>query len=85
MKETTRKLLERVDEEHDWRKGGTYSNGGTELHQTDVCRVCGLQRQWETDPQHNIEDEYTFIDADGNETPLRWVATRKCLTDIKVE
>jgi len=81
MKEITRKLLEQVDEEHDWREGGVHSRGGTELNRTDVCRVCGLQRYWEDDSQNNINDEYTFIDENGNELTLREAAARKCLSE----
>jgi hypothetical protein len=81
MKETTGKLLEKIEEEHDWRKGQTWGGRGTYLSSTDVCRVCGLHRQWETDPQNGVHDEYTFSDAAGNEIPLRWVATRKCLPE----
>jgi len=81
MKETTRKLLERVDEEHDWREGKTYSGGGTELYRTDVCRVCGLQRRWEDDSQNGVHDEYTFVDVYGNDIPLRGVVAKKCLPE----
>jgi len=81
MKETTRKLLEQVDQEHDWREGKTYSGGGTKLYRTDVCRVCGLQREYVDDRQNNIDGEYTFVDADGNEIPLREAAARKCLPE----
>jgi len=81
MKETTRKLLERVDEEHDWREGKTYSGGGTKLYRTDVCRVCGLQREYVDDRQNGVHGEYTFIDADNHEVPLREVVAKKCLPE----
>jgi len=81
MKETTGKLLERVDEEHDWREGQTWGGRGTYLSRIDVCRVCGLQRRWEDDSQNGVHEEYTFIDADGNEFPLREVVARKCLPE----
>jgi hypothetical protein len=79
MKETTKKLLEQVDKEHDWREGQTWGGRGTYLSRTDVCRVCGLQRYWEYDIQHGIDDEYTFIDENDNELTLREASTRKCL------
>jgi len=81
MKETTKKLLEQVDKEHDWREGQTWGGRGTYLSRTDVCRVCGLQRQYVDDRQNNIDGEYTFIDADNHEIPLREAAARKCLSE----
>jgi len=81
MKKTTAKLLEQVDEEHDWKEGQTSAFGGVGVRRTDVCRVCGLQRRWEDDWQNDINDEYTFFDENGNELTLREAAARKCLPE----
>lgn len=66
MKESTRKLLEQVDEEHDWIKGQTYSGGGTEYHSTDECQVCGLRRHYQSDQQNGIEAHYRFSLGDAD-------------------
>jgi len=80
MNEITRKLLEQIDKEHDWKEGRVYSQGGTRLCRTDVCRVCGLERCWVDDSQNYIHDEYTFV-FDESEIPLREAAARKCLSE----
>jgi len=79
MKETTKKLLDEVSAAHDWDEGQTYSNGGTEYHSTDVCRVCGLRRHWQSDRQNGIEDRYRFSDGEnGSDLSLRQAITRGC-------
>jgi hypothetical protein len=70
MKEKTRILLDQVDEAHDWINGRAYSNGGTELHTTDTCQVCGLQRHYKSDTQNGIEGYYWFSDSHGEELTL---------------
>jgi len=77
-KEITEKLLEKVDKMHDWREGQTRSGGGTYLYRIDVCRICGLERHWESDRQNGIDSEYTFIDEHGLPLTLREAAAREC-------
>ena len=79
MKDSTKKLLAQVDDAHDWQEGQCYSGGGTELHATDTCRVCGLRRHWRNDPQNDIDDEYRFSDSEtGEDLTLRQAAARGC-------
>jgi hypothetical protein len=42
MKDRTRKLLDTIENAHDWEEGQVYSGGGTQLSSTDTCRICGL-------------------------------------------
>jgi len=77
-KEVTQKLLEQVDKMHDWREGQVHGGGGTYYSQTDVCRICGLQREWVDDHQNGIHDEYSFADENGQPLILREAAARKC-------
>jgi hypothetical protein len=81
MKETTSELLEKVDKEHDWREGQVYGGNGTYLSSTDVCRVCGLRRFWETDRQNHIDNEYSFRDENDQPITLKEAAARKCLPE----
>ena len=60
MKERTKELLAKVDEEHDWVEGQVWSGGGTELHSTDICQVCNLRRHYQSDIQNGIEGHYRF-------------------------
>ena len=79
MKDSTKKLLAQVDDAHDWQLGQAYSGGGTELHSTDVCRVCGLRRHWRNDSQNDIEDEFRFSDSEtGDDLTLRQAVARGC-------
>jgi hypothetical protein len=77
-KELTKELLEKVDEKHDWREGRVWGGNGTYLSSTDVCRICGLQRHWESDRQNGIDWEYTFSDEQGQPLTLREAAAREC-------
>jgi hypothetical protein len=86
MKETTMKLLEKVDREHDWISGDRitrqiYYRRITYHSKIDVCRICGLQRQWVDDIQHGIYSEYSFADEYGRPLTLREAAARKCLSE----
>lgn len=73
MKERTKELLEKVDEEHDWIEGQASSNGGTEIHSTDVCQVCGLRRHFKSDTQNGIEGYYRFSVGDEDLSLLQAV------------
>jgi hypothetical protein len=77
-KEVTEQLLEKVDKMHDWREGQVYGGRGTYLSRTDVCRICGLQREWVDDRQNGIHDEYSFVDEHGQPLTLREAAAREC-------
>lgn len=56
-----RLVLERqVDAAHDWLEGQTYSGGGTSLSSTDRCRICGLERRWESDSQNGVPSHYLY-------------------------
>ena len=78
MKDTTKKLLDRVDANHDWDQGQPWSTGGTTLSLIDTCRVCGLHRNWFSDRQHEISDRYTFSTSDGVAVTLRSAAEIEC-------
>jgi hypothetical protein len=77
-KEVTEELLEKVDKMHDWKEGQVHGGRGTYLSRTDVCRICGLQREWVDDRQNGIDDEYSFADEYGMPLTLREAAARKC-------
>jgi hypothetical protein len=77
MKERTRELLEKVDNEHDWIEGQVYSGGGTEYHSTDTCQVCGLRRHYQSDSQNGIEAHYRFSRGD-EDISLLDAAERGC-------
>ena len=82
MKESTERLLEKVDKEHDWIEGQMYSGGGLEYHKTDVCQVCGLRRHYKEDEQNGIEGFYRFSDGEtGQDLSLRQAVERKCLPE----
>ena len=79
MKPRTKEMLNEIDEKHDWMIGNTYTDGGLAMHSTDKCRVCAMKREWRTDRQNGIEDEYTFIDGlTGKEISLGQAVARKC-------
>ena len=81
MKETTRALLDQIDQAHDWAEGQVWSGGGTKMSQTDTCRVCGLRRHSHTDPQNGVDEwEYRFSDGESDaDLSLRQAAARTCL------
>jgi hypothetical protein len=78
MKESTRKLLDQIDNEHDWLLGQTRSRGGTQLSRTDTCRACLLSRQWLDDRQNGINDDYTFFDEGNQMISARRARERGC-------
>lgn len=79
MKARTREMLDEIDDAHDWAIGRTYSNGGTELHETDECRVCALRRHFTSDKQNGNDGEYRFSDGETKEDlSLRQAFARKC-------
>jgi hypothetical protein len=79
MKESTRKLIDQIDADHDWQNGQTYGGSGTQLSQTDTCRVCSLRRHWFSDSQNGIEDSYRWSDGETDEDlSLRQAAARGC-------
>jgi hypothetical protein len=71
MKDTTKKLLDQVEANHDWESGQTYGGSGTQLSRTDTCRVCGLKRHWFSDSQNGVEDHYTFETINGEKMSLK--------------
>ena len=77
MKERTKELLEKVDEEHDWIEGQVYSGGGTEYHSTDTCQVCGLRRHYRSDIQNGVEGHYRFSMGE-EDLSLKQVVERGC-------
>jgi hypothetical protein len=82
MKETTSKLLEQVDKEHDWRSERPALGGGTHVINVDVCRVCGLRRIDDEDRDEGpSRTEYSFEDQNGHPLTLREAAARKCLPE----
>lgn len=79
MKDTTKKMLQTIDEVHDWCEGQMFSRGGTELHSTDTCRVCGLRRHFRDDDQNGVDAEYRFSDSEtGADLTLRQALARGC-------
>lgn len=77
MKDSTIKMLKKIDEIHDWRDGQSHSNGGTTLYSTDICRVCSLSRHYFSDSQNGIDGEYTFTKSD-EDLSLREVYNMEC-------
>jgi hypothetical protein len=71
----TKRLLEQVQSAHDWTEGQVYSRGGTYYSSTDVCRICGLQRNWHSDTQNGIGHTYQFV-FNANELSLLEVSQR---------
>ena len=79
MKESTKKLLNEIEEAHDWLEGQVWSGGGTEYHATDVCQVCELRRHYKSDSQNNVPPNYRFSDGDtGDDLSLRQALAREC-------
>jgi hypothetical protein len=78
MKSKTKQLLDQVFENHDWDLGTCWGGGGTRLSSTDVCRVCGLQRDWFKDSQNGVDDRYSFASPDGQPITLRDAAVLDC-------
>jgi len=78
MKPATKKLLETIDDRHDWREGQAFGGSGTQLSSTDICRVCGLQRHYFSDSQNGVPGEYTFTDVSNTAISLRQAALITC-------
>ena len=79
MKDTTRKMLEQIEEAHDWLEGQVYSNGGTSLRSTDRCQACGLRRHYHSDTQNNVPANYRFSDGEtGEDLTIRQALARGC-------
>lgn len=60
MKEKTKELLEQIGEAHDWVGRQPRSSGGTELHWTEECQICGLRRHYQQDTQNGNPGRYRF-------------------------
>ncbi len=79
MKESTQKILDQIDEAHDWQDGQVYGSGGTRLSSTDTCLVCSLRRHWLSDSQNNIEGHHRFSDGEtGDDLSMRQANQRGC-------
>ena len=78
MKDSTKKLLEEVQEAHDWSNGQVYGGGGTRYSSTDTCQACGMTRRWFTDSQNGVSDTYTFALQSGESISLRSAADLGC-------
>lgn len=79
MKDTTKALLEQIEEAHDWQEGQMYSGGGTIFKSTDVCRVCSLRRHYFSDSQNGVSGSYRFSDGEtGEDLSLRQAVARGC-------
>ena len=79
MKATTQKLLDKVEEAHDWQEGQVFSSGGTNFHSTDACLACLLRRHYLSDSQNNVEPHYRFSDGEnGSDLSLRQAVQRGC-------
>ena len=70
MKVATKKLMAKVEANHDF--GGEYlwSNGGTTLSCIDKCRCCRMTRKHFSDTQNGNDGEYTFHNVNGHELSL---------------
>ncbi len=73
-----KKLIEQVDEAHDWEYGQAYGHGGTAYSCTDTCRICGLNRKYFSDGQNGVRACYTFETMDGEDVVLRDAAELEC-------
>ena len=79
MKATTQKMLDEIEEAHDWLEGQAWSGGGTEYHSTDRCQVCGLRRHYQSDSQNNVAPNYRFSDGEsGDDLTIRQALARGC-------
>ena len=79
MKESTDKLLKKVDAAHDWAEGQVRGGNGLQLSSTDTCHVCSLRRHWFSDRQNGIDGEYRFSDGEtGQDLSLRQAIARGC-------
>jgi hypothetical protein len=78
MKDRTRKLLDTIENAHDWEEGQVYSGGGTQLSSTDTCRICGMTRRYFSDHQNGVYGRYTFATHDGRELTLKEAAELEC-------
>lgn len=78
MRESTQKLLDQIDEAHDWDDGQPYGgHGDVNVHGTDVCRVCSLRRHWTS--YYRKPNEYRFSDGETDQDlSLRQAAARQC-------
>lgn len=83
MKSGTKRLLEQIDQAHDWLPGQVRGGGGTVYSSVDVCQCCGLQRESYSDRQNGIEGRWTFKDHHGNPIPLQDVAAVKCACEAE--
>ncbi len=79
MKARTKELLDKIDENHDWRRGQVYGGSGDSYNSRDECRVCGLQRHWDSGSRQNdIPSSTTFTTATGDSVTLRDAANLDC-------
>jgi len=82
MKASTQKLLDQIEDAHDWAEGQVMAGSGTQQGCTDHCRVCNLRRHWFSDRQNGIDREYRFSDGETDEDlSLRQAAARVCLPE----
>jgi hypothetical protein len=79
MKDSTKQMLESIDNAHDWQEGQMYSGGGSRMSSTDICRVCSLRRHYLSDEQNGIDEQYRFSDGEtGADLSLRQALARGC-------
>jgi hypothetical protein len=80
MKDKTKKLIEQLEQNHDWEHGQTRGGGGTRYSSTSACRVCALRWHSFSDSQNGIENQYRFSDGEtGEDLSLRQAVTRGCV------
>lgn len=79
MKESTKKMLATIDEQHDWINGQVWGGGGTTLNGTDTCQVCSMRRHFASDRQNGVEGHYRFSDGETDQDlSLRQALDRGC-------
>lgn len=79
MKKETERILNEIDEAHDWAIGQAWGGGGTLISSTDTCRLCGLRRHYTSDHQNGNDGSYRFSDGEtGEDLSLRQAYHRGC-------
>lgn len=79
MKTRTKELLDKIDAAHDWNDGQVRGGSGDVLTSTDTCRICGLERDWNSGSRQNdINPSTSFRTARGEDITLRDAAGLEC-------
>ena len=73
----TQKLLDGIDQAHEWSDGVIRSQGGTTLSIRDKCSVCGLERRYFSDRQNGDNGSVSFS-RDGIDYSTRDAAALDC-------